>query len=136
MYIYIIAPIIATSIYYLYNKYNVGVVLKLLNDKKIIINYNNNSAMIEYEYFGQNYKLSIPYNRKKLINMSDYKAELFFNDDKPSLNITQQPGIPYILSANDLGGEYIKITNMETGLSHNYDNKNIPMYADELINNE
>jgi hypothetical protein len=136
MYIYIITPIIATSIYYLYRKYNVGVVLKFLNNKKIIINYiNNNSAMIEYEYFGQNYKLSIPYNRKKLINMSDYKAEFCFND-KPSLNITQQPGIPYILNANDLGGEYIKITNMETGLSHNYDNKKVPMYADELFNNE
>ena len=135
MYIYIFTPIIATSIYYLYRKYNVGVLLKFLNNKKIIINYINNSAIIEYEYFGQNYKLSIPYNRKKLINMTNYKAELFFND-KPPLNITQQPGIPYILNANDLGGEYIKISNMENGLSHNYDNKQVPMYADELINDE
>jgi hypothetical protein len=91
--------------------------------------------MIEYEYFGQKYKLAIPYNRKKLINMANYKAELCFND-KTSVNITQQPGIPYILNASDLGGQYIKITNMETGLSHNYDNKHVPMYADELINNE
>lgn len=135
MYIYIFTPIIATSIYYLYRKYNVGVLLKFLNNKKININYINNSATIEYEYFGQNYKLSIPYNRKKLINMTNYKAELFFNDKQP-LNITQQPGIPYILNANDLGGEYIKISNMENGLSHNYDNKQVPMYADELINDE
>jgi len=135
MYIYIFTPIIATSIYYLYRKYNVGVLLKFLNNKKININYINNSATIEYEYFGQNYKLSIPYNRKKLINMTNYKVELFFTDKTP-INITQQPGIPYILSANDLGGEYIKISNMENGLSHNYDNKQVPMYADELINNE
>jgi len=135
MYIYLIIPIILTSTYYLYRKYNVDVLLKFLNKEKVILNYYNNSAMLDYEYFGQKYKLAIPYNRKKLINMANYKAELFITDKTP-INITQQPGIPYILNASDLGGQYIKITNMETGLSHNYDNKHVPMYADELINNE
>jgi hypothetical protein len=135
MYKYLSIPIVAVSTYYLYKKYNVDVLLKFINNKKITIIYNNKSVIIDYEYFGQNYKLALPYNRKKLINMTNYKAELFFTDKSP-LNITQQPGIPYILNANDLGGEYIQITNMETGLTIIYDNKHIPMYADELINDE
>jgi len=135
MYKYLSIPIVAVSTYYLYKKYNVDVLLYFINNKKITIIYNNKSVIIDYEYFGQNYKLALPYNRKKLINMTNYKAELFFTDKSP-LNITQQPGIPYILNANDLGGEYIQITNMETGLTIIYDNKHIPMYADELINDE
>ena len=135
MYKYLSIPIVAVSTYYLYRKYNIWVLLKFINNEKINIIYINNSAMIEYEYFGQKYKLAIPYNRKKLINMANYKAELFFTD-KTQINITQQPGIPYILNASDLGGQYIKISNMENGLSIIYDNKHIPMYADELINDE
>ena len=136
----IIPTIISISIYYLYNKYYssfniVKILTNLFYNKKVSLTYNISSALLNYQYLGQDYIISIPYNRKKLINMIQYKAELFYNDKK-SINITQQPGIPYILNAKDLGGEYIKITNMGTGLSCDYDNTQSPMYGDELIYQE
>jgi len=136
----IIPTMIGMSIYYLYNKYNssfniVKLLTKFMDNKQVSWSYNKNSALLTYQYLGQDYILSIPYNRKKLVEMTEYKAELFYID-KISINITQQPGIPYIVNAKDLSGEYIKITNMGTGVSCDYDKTQCPMYADELIYQE
>ncbi len=53
MYIYLSIPIVALSTYYLYKKYNVDVLLKFINNKKITIIYNNKSVIVDYEYFGE-----------------------------------------------------------------------------------
>jgi hypothetical protein len=96
------------------------------------INDTNQSATVLYNRLGKKSTLFVPFNRNHVAQMISFKAELIF-DGKPSLNITQQPGIPYMVDAKSLGGLYIKITNEENGQSKLYGTEEVPHYAEELF---
>jgi hypothetical protein len=98
-----------------------------------VINDTDMSANIVYERLANKYILFVPFNRKYIASMTQFKAELLRKNDTP-IDITQQPGIPYMVSAKLLGGDSIRITNQETGNYHDYDN--IPGYAEEIMDFE
>lgn len=98
---------------------------------KFVINKTNRSASIMYEHFQKMYIVSIPYDRSQRVRMTSYKAELIYPDGKRLL-ITQQPGVPYLVSARSLGGESIEITNQEDGKSIIYSGDSIPNYCLEI----
>jgi hypothetical protein len=93
---------------------------------------NDDNLMLKYKYFGQSYHISVPYKRKHISNMISFRATLVYENNEQK-DITQQPGIPYNLSAKQLGGKFVIITNDETGCSHTYQLNDIPMYAKELF---
>ena len=93
------------------------------------------SASIIYQRLGSRYVLFVPYNRSHVAPMSQFKAELI-RPGKDPLNITQQPGVPYLVSSSDLGGSAIKITNEDTGLSLEYHGSTIPLYGEEVMDKE
>lgn len=93
------------------------------------------SASILYERLGKEYVIWTPYNRSKIVQMSQFKVELV-RDGRQPLNITQQPGLPYTVSAGMLGGDGILITDQETDVSHRYGRNEIPMYGDEVAQGE
>ena len=97
-----------------------------------VVNASDLNANIIYERLGKEYTIVVPYNRCQVANMSQLRATLVYAD-KTSIDITQQPGIPYIYSAADLGGEYITIVNAETGLTHNYTKTTRPIFAYETM---
>ncbi len=101
---------------------------------EFFINDTDLSADIYYERMNSKYRVSIPFNRKYIVAMSQFKAELLYQDGT-SLDITQQPGIPYLVSAVDLGGNIIRITNQEYGVAYDYIDKP-PMYAIEIMYSE
>lgn len=94
--------------------------------------FNNNTANLSYENMGQTYKLYLPYRRDLISGMYLYNAQLIY-PDQTYCDITQSPGIPYLVSAYDLGGVCIKIINNATGQSYEYKDKHIPMFANEII---
>jgi len=99
------------------------------------INPFDTSATIFYQRLGSQYKLLIPYNMSYISYMSQFKVELLLSNSDPQ-NITQQPGIPYLICAKDLGGSFIRITNEDTGLFHDYPDNIIPMYGEEVFDRE
>lgn len=99
------------------------------------VNDTDQSASILYERMGQQYILMVPYKRKHVSTMTQFKVELL-RSGKPALDITQQPGIPYMVSAGDLGGHIIKITNEDNGVTHEYGEEKIPMYGEEVMDQE
>jgi len=99
------------------------------------INDTDASASIIYQRLGQQYVMLVPYNRKYAIAMSQFKVELV-RDNNSTLDITQQPGIPYLVNAKDLGGHTIRMSNQETGKSYEYSQNIIPMYGEEIIDFE
>ncbi len=70
------------------------------------------AACIKYSRFNTNYLLFVPYNRKLAVKTGTHKALLVKGQEE--IDITQQPGIPYLITAEQLGGECIKIIRDET----------------------
>lgn len=102
------------------------------NTVSFVVNDSDLSATIIYERLGTQYILLVPYNRSYIADMSQFRVELLRNDKEP-LNITQQPGIPYMINAGDLGGHSIRITDEETGVSHVYNQVTCPRYGTDVI---
>lgn len=68
-------------------------------------------AVLQYEYLGRTYKLNIPYSRRMASSLSGHQA--FLIKDGQRIDITQQSGVPYLVSASDLGGSEIIIEHNE-----------------------
>ena len=62
----------------------------------------DNFAVLTYQRRGRDYKVYIPYQRKLIPPMGSTTVYLTTAGDK--INITQQPGVPYLLTANEMGG--------------------------------
>lgn len=118
-----------------YNRYQIGLLALSLMQKKsptvFSINETECSATLQYHRMSSEYNLLIPYDRSKVAVMTQFRVELL-RDNQDPVEITQQPGIPYLVSAEQLGGSGIKICNLETGLYHIYDIKTIPLYGVEV----
>lgn len=105
------------------------------NPASFFVNDTDVSATISYERMGTKYILFVPYSREHVAQMTQFNVELL-RDGKDSLNITQQPGIPYLVSANDLGGYAIKVTNEDNNTVYTYEHEDPPMYCKEVTTNE
>lgn len=96
--------------------------------------FNDYSAIITYDYNGNSYDINIPFNRKYVLPMSDLKVKLILNGKE--IDITQQPGIPYLLSAGELGGDKLLIINTASGSTKYYESNECPGYATEMFFSE
>ena len=82
------------------------------------------SAVILYNHGGKEHKVCVPYDRSKSRAMLRKKVFLIRDDDR--IEITHKPGVPYSLSAKDMGGNKIIVTK---------DNRTIKEYTDIEIPN-
>lgn len=96
------------------------------------VNDSDASACITYQRLGKEYILQIPYQRSYVASMVSFKAQLL-KEDNCFLDITQEPGVPYVVSAENLGGKLIRVINNDTGDFYDYINGSIPMYATEVM---
>lgn len=108
---------------YLKNKYHriktnatTAVILRAISnnnnnnsDSRFEINDNRRTATITYRHNDKLYKVVIPYNRRKIRSMSQSQVHLIKDGER--VNITHQPGVPYLVSAEDMGGQAFIITN-------------------------
>ena len=92
------------------------------------ITYSDNYAIITTR---GSKKIYIPYNILKKYEMNRLKVNLVTSDGI-YVDITQQCGIPYMLTAHQLGGTHIKIENNTSGISKIYSAHETPMYADDV----
>ena len=85
----------------------------------VTVNDAGTCIAIEYNYFGNPFKVHVPYDRRYVSAMCMLRAELI-RDGKVICDITQQSGIPYLINPEDLGGNIIRITDDETGKVSEY----------------
>lgn len=85
----------------------------------------SNSALIFYKNGGKDHKVCIPYDRSKATSMLRKEVKLYFTDGE-TIDITHKPGVPYLLSANDMGGVKIIVSK---------NNINIKEYSEDQIPN-
>ena len=97
----------------------------------VTISDNSKYLKVVYNKFGNVYHIDVPYNFLHSVEMANYRAELIRGEDVE--DITQEPGIPYLASADLFDGDYIRITNESTGKFHDYKENEIPFFAQELV---
>lgn len=97
-----------------------------------VINDTDYSATLAYVYNGAPHTICVPFSRRRSLAMSDLQV-LLIRSDKSTVNITQQPGIPYLVSAEELGGVKISVTNIDNGMCFSYEHNLVPLYCDEVL---
>ena len=83
-----------------------------------------NSAVIKVNSGGKSHSVYVPYDRKKSTPMLRKKVYLIKGEEK--IDISQKPGIPYIVSAQDLGGESIIVENLDGQVVFKFEKDQIP----------
>ena len=80
----------------------------------------NKVAVISYSRFGKEYQLHTPYDPKMNLHMEKFRVYVVLSDagSTDAIEITQQPGIPYLLPASEYGGVKYLVVNKETNATH------------------
>lgn len=112
--------------------YNVVNNVPVETESQFIVNDTDASVTLSYSRMGKPCIIHIPYNMAKIASMAQFKV-LLLRKQHDSLNITQEPGIPYMVSASQLGGYAIQITDEESGNVFTYQADQIPGYANEVF---
>lgn len=82
------------------------------------------SAILKVNHCGKSHSIYVPYNRRNTTKMLRHNVFLLKGDEK--IDITQKPGVSYVVSAADLGGEMIVVENKEGEVIHAYKDNEIP----------
>lgn len=85
--------------------------------------HNDTLARIKYSKYGKNYSIVVPYRNNIISRMLRFEAFLCVDDQQ--YNITHQPGIPYLYSPQQLGGDKI-IFKYRDGTIKQFDHDQIP----------
>ena len=88
--------------------------------------HQTSSAMINVKHNGKTHSVYIPYNRRKSTSMLRKKVFLLKGENKEE--ITQKPGVPYVVCAKDLGGQSIIVEDLEGNFLKSYLEDEIPNY--------
>lgn len=80
-------------------------------DTSLTICPSRKAVCITYSKQGQSHNIYVPYNSRQIAKMSGHRAFLIKSEQETE--ITQQPGIPYLVTAEQLGGEQIKIVTLD-----------------------
>lgn len=115
----------------LYNKNISNIDSSTKQKNKTSISKNGKCIHIYYDYEGTEYLLTVPYNRSSSVDMIQYQMDAIY-ENEDIVTITQQPGIPYLISSNDLNCKMLKAINHETDVYHKYENDIKPCFCGEI----
>jgi hypothetical protein len=98
---------------------------RMKNEEEMFKPYHkNSSAVLKITQGGKTHDIYVPYDRKKSTSMLRKKVYLMKEGEK--IELTQKPGIPYLVSAKMLGGEEIIVENSEGEQIYVYSKEEIP----------
>lgn len=112
--------------------------VKKMIQENSMINFNSlptlGTCKISYKCYGENFNLFIPFNPTKALDMSRFQVMLSF--DNKCMDITQQPGIPYLFSAAEIGGDkYLIIDTAAPDIHKISETIEAPRYLEKFIEN-
>lgn len=94
----------------------IGMVTEIARENKTCfqLNKGNKTATITYQRLGKSYNLTVPYDRRAGNQARNKKVYIQIEGDDELIDITQQPGIPYLVSGQMLNAKNVIIKNMST----------------------
>ena len=89
-----------------------------------------NSAVIKLVSGGKKHSIYVPYNSRKSTTMLRRRVYLLKGetDNPEKIDISQKPGIPYLICARDLGGFSILVENLDGEVVKTYNEDEIPSF--------
>jgi hypothetical protein len=84
------------------------------------------SAIIKVSHGGKTHDVYVPYDRSKSTSMLRKKVFLLKEDKK--IELSQKPGIPYLVSAEQMGGSFIIIEDLSGNIVRTFTESEIPGY--------
>jgi hypothetical protein len=115
--------------YKLYKNYE-----KILENIQTNIVENNNVLIfdeyieISYSHLNKQYTVRVPFSGDKIPLTTQYMV-IGKDVSGNEVDLTQQPGIPYILSPSEMNLQYIVVYNLLEDTSETYYGDDIPMYG-------
>ena len=98
--------------------------MKREEEEELFKPIHSNSAQIKVKHGGKSHTVYVPYDRKKSTSM--LRKRVYLIKDGQKLDISQKPGIPYLICASDLGGDSIVIANLDGDVVHTYSKDQVP----------
>ena len=95
-------------------------------DEEEMFRPSDKSAVIRVSSGGKSHSIFVPYDRNKSSSMLRKKVFLIQGDGK--IDITQKPGVPYLVSAEDLNGTSIVVENLSGDVVRTFDCTLVPGY--------
>lgn len=74
-----------------------------------------NCAIITFSALGRTYTATVPYDRGKVVRMTSTEVRGCYSDGRPPVILHQYPGIPFLVSAEDMGFDYLEFFDFEEG---------------------
>lgn len=101
----------------------------LTNDRnRFVVNNDTKAcAKILYIHNGIERCIYVPYEPSKVSEMAQHIVQLHY-ENGTTIDITQQPGVPYLVSAALLGGKEIRAIDVNSEEEKVFDSKTTPLY--------
>lgn len=127
--------------FYIKNKFNQLIANKIISkldenmnkqESNFIPLRKTQSALISFESGGKQHKICVPYDRTKARHMLRKKVFLVCiksDETQDKIEITHKTGVPYLLSAEMMGGESI-IVMKDEAIIKTYDKHEIPNFLE------
>ncbi len=123
------AVYISYNCYNLYNQYKTllnAIEEKIENTQHSVV-IHDQYIEISYYYMTTPYTVRIPFNHFQIVPQT--QTVVYAKKDGVEVDITQQPGIPYILSPSEMKVDEIIIFNLNDETENTYIDDEIPMYG-------
>jgi len=89
-------------------------------------NSKSKSAIIKITHGGKSHDIFVPYDRNKSTSM--LRKKVFLIRDGKKIEMIQKPGIPYMICAEQMGGDEIVIEDLSGNTIRTYKETEIPGY--------
>jgi len=87
------------------------------------------SAIVIFDHGGKSYNLCIPFDQAKAKHMR--RRNVYLIKDGEKIEITHKPGVPYLITAKEMGGE--KIIVVKDGIIlKGYSSDEVPKYLEDI----
>ena len=94
-------------------------------DEEEMFRPSEKSAIIRVSSGGKSHSIFVPYDRNKSTSMLRKKVFLM-KEDGNKIDISQKPGVPYLISADHLGGTQILVENLSGEVIKTFEASEVP----------
>ena len=99
---------------------------RMEDEKEFFQTFSKKTSRVKIKHAGKVHSIFVPYDRSKSTSL--LRKKVFLLKDEHKIDISQKPGIPYLVSAEDMGGQQIVVEDFSGEVMKRYNGNEIPGY--------